>query len=544
MLPTTQSLTGVFAPSSDQPWLTIGNVADGVIHFAFPQITSVALSADLTVLGQQIPVTKGVSLLEGPGSGADSDMIAASGSCSAASNASWLHTAASGSGNGLAGFTFDANNSGATRTGTLTVAGQTLTVTQAGSGYVAANPLSTLASGFTPPQGMAVDNAGNVYIAEPYNNVIKEWNATSHTVSDLFSGLNWPDGVAVDSLGNVYVADDGIGIVEWYATTHGVGTLVPEAQGDEGMIGPFDGVAVDSSGNVYFIAGYTEPLVPKGSINDNRLYEWNAGTQTVNTLVTGLPLGDTFGVAVDGAGNVYYADKDNNVIEEWQAANQTVTNLLGGLSSPEGVAVDGSGNVDVANAGNNTIEEWNATTQRLSIAVSAGLNQPSGVAVDGAGNVYITDNGDDTLKELPRAFIPGSALSEGAAAGSDQLSPVLPTSESLTGIFAPSSDQSWLSIGSITNGVIDFSFNQNTGAPRTAHITVLGQQITVNQAGLGTTSLLEGPAGVPIRTSSWTGDLGSPPPTLRGCTLRPAAPAMAWPASPSMPTAATRAAAP
>ena len=60
---------------------------------------------------------------------------------------------------------------------------------------------------------------------------------------------------------------------------------------------------------------------------------------------------------------------------------------------------------------------------------------------------------------------------------------MLPTTQALTGVFAPSSDQSWLTIGTIANGVVNFSFTANTGAAaRTAHISLLGQQITVTQA--------------------------------------------------------------
>ena len=104
------------------------------------------------------------------------------------------------------------------------------------------------------------------------------------------------------------------------------------------------------------------------------------------------------------------------------------------------------------------------------------------MALDAAGNVYITDGNNNALKELVKAWVPGGAVSESGAAGSDQLQPVLPTNEMLTGFFTPTSDQSWLTIGSIANGVISFSFTQNTGAARAAHITVLGQQITVTQA--------------------------------------------------------------
>ena len=101
-------------------------------------------------------------------------MVSFAGSWSATANASWLHTSSSGTGNGLATFTFDANT-GPTRTGTLTIAGQTLTVTQAGSTYVSARPLTTLvSSGLSLPSGVAVDAAGNVYFADSANNAIKE----------------------------------------------------------------------------------------------------------------------------------------------------------------------------------------------------------------------------------------------------------------------------------------------------------------------------------------------------------------------------------
>ena len=167
------------------------------------------------------------SLVEGQAAGSDTDIVL-SGAWTATSNASWLHTSASGTGNGLARFTFDANT-GATRTGTLTIAGLTLTVTQAGSNYVAANPVTTLVSaGLGHPYGVAVDAAGNVYIADTGNNAIEEWNATTQQVSTLVStGLNHPESVAVDAAGNVYIADvDNNAIKEWNASTQQLTTLV------------------------------------------------------------------------------------------------------------------------------------------------------------------------------------------------------------------------------------------------------------------------------------------------------------------------------
>jgi len=192
------------------------------------------------------------------------------------------------------------------------------------------------------------------------------------------------------------------------------------------------------------------------------------------------------GVAVDGSGNVYIADTNNNAIEEWSAPTQAVSTLMStGLNRPRGVAVDVSGNVYIADTSNGAIKEWSAVTQPVTMLVSAGLNQPSGVAVDGSGNVYIADTDNNAIKEMPYAFVGPASLTEPASAGSGSLLPVLPATVSLAGVFTPASDQNWLSIGTIANGVVGFSFSANTSsATRVAHITILGQQITVRQNGL------------------------------------------------------------
>src|SRR5262245_61632617 len=135
------------------------------------------------------PSTLGTTaLLEGPAAGSASDLVITSGAWSATANAPWLHTAATGTGNGLATLSFDANP-GATRSGTLTIAGLTLTVTQAGSSYVAANPLTLVASGLSLPRGVAVDGSGNVFFADTDNGAIKEWRAATPTAPSLVPGV-------------------------------------------------------------------------------------------------------------------------------------------------------------------------------------------------------------------------------------------------------------------------------------------------------------------------------------------------------------------
>ncbi|MBI2805844.1 MAG: hypothetical protein HYX68_12765, partial [Planctomycetes bacterium] len=407
------------------------------------------------------------TLLEAPASGVDSYVVASAGSWSATANASWLHTSSTGSGNGLATFTFDANT-GATRTGTLTIAGQTLTVTQAGSTYVTANPVSTLIPSGLGSEGVGMDGAGNIYYANGSANSIMKWNATTQTSSTLVSGLSAP-ALALDSSGNVYFTNFGVGIQKWTAASQTVSTLVSGYSPQ--------GLAVDGSGNVYFGAW-------NGSTNS--LYKWSVSTNTVSTLVSAIvpPSESLIGVAVDVAGNVYITNASTNQILEWNVTTRVVSAVVSaGLAYPTGVAVDASGNLYIANYGSGAISKWTAQSQQVSSLAS--ISYAWAVAVDGVGNLVYTVNNNNfgALTERTRAFVAAGVINEGAGAGSDQLLPVLPTAQSLSGIFAPTSDQSWLTVGAPSNGVIPFSFTANTGAARSARITVLGQQITVNQAG-------------------------------------------------------------
>ena len=143
----------------------------------------------------------------------------------------------------------------------------------------------------------------------------------------------------------------------------------------------------------------------------------------------------------------------------------------------------GGGNVYAFNNNNGSIVEWHAATQAISTWVASGIPQASSLAVDGLGNVYVPRG--SAIDELPNAFVPGTAISETSAAGSDDLPPVLPSTQSLSGVFTPTTDDaSWLSINGAAGGVISFSFTANgTGVARTAHLTVLGQSITVTQGG-------------------------------------------------------------
>jgi sugar lactone lactonase YvrE len=347
-----------------------------------------------------------------------------------------------------------------------------------------------VSSGLNGPWGVAVDGEGNIYIADTGNNAIKEWTVVNNTVTTLVS--SGCQGIALYGWGNVYIADTGNNAVnEWIAASNTLTTLV-----SSGLTWPY-GVAVDGSGNVYI-----------ADTLDVAIKEWIAASNTLVTLVSWNNYTSDlapYGVALDAAGNVYiaagydsYGECDEcelySAIQVWSPVNNTLTTLVSsGLLNPYGVAVDGAGNVYFADSGDGAVKEWIAVSNTVTTLVS-GLGFDVGVAVDATGNVYIGDTDNNAIKELPYAFVDPTPKPESSAAGSDSLPAVLPVTENLLPPFAPSSDQSWLTITGITNGVVSFSFMANTGPARTAHITLLGQSIPITQAAviIGTPPTLTG----------------------------------------------------
>jgi sugar lactone lactonase YvrE len=479
----TEGTVSLYAASPDQFQQTVWEqhgIACGAHTFtitAQPQVLqSVALDAfDIWV--DTCPATiysnpaalGGNSATVGSAAGSGAVTLTTTGSWTAYSNAPWLNVSigsTAGFGSATIQYTYNANPNAGAQIGTLTIAGLTFYVTQAGANYLPTSFVNALpVSGLSDPQGVALDTQGNIYIADTGNNAIKQWSAGApQAITIVGTGLSSPNAVAVDQHGNVFFADSGNNAIEeWSAANPQAATLV------SGLNNP-SGVAVDAQGNIYI-----------ANTGHNAVQQWDGANQQLNTLVSGLNA--PVGVAVDAQGNVYFSDSGNDAIKEWIAATQQVATLVSGLSGPSGVAVDAQGDVYFADSGSGTIREWSPLSQQVTVLVSSGLSSPAGIALDGQGDVYVADSGNNVVREVTPSYVALSAasLNEGSQAGTDSVTAhVLPVSIPLTA----TSDQSWLTITGISGGVIGVAFQSNgTSASRTAHITILGLQVTVTQSG-------------------------------------------------------------
>ncbi len=236
------------------------------------------------------------------------------------------------------------------------------------------------------------DNGGNLVATTPIYGIGQAPEAafapgTQTTVPA--SGLDHPVGVALDGAGNLFVASYGNGIVARNVekvTPGGVQTTVPTS----GLIGPI-GVAVDGAGDLFIVDYYGGKAVKVTP----------SGVQT--TVATGLS--SPIGLALDGAGDAFIADQGNNRVVKVTPGGAQTTVPVSGLSQPWGVAVDASGDVFIADGGiNNRVVEVTPSGVQTTVptsGLSQPLSQPYDLAVDAAGDVFIADPQNARVVEVP-----------------------------------------------------------------------------------------------------------------------------------------------
>jgi uncharacterized protein (TIGR03437 family) len=283
-------------------------------------------------------------------------------------------------------------------------------------------------------QGVAVDRSGNLYIADTDHHRVWKIDArgiitmVAGTGTAGFSGdggpaakasLNLPYGLAADPAGNIYIADLGNNRVRRVA---GDGTILTIAgSGQSGPVadgGPATGaqllsprnLALDAAGNLYIseFAGHRIRKVSPGGQISTVAGMGKAGFTGDGGPATAAQLGYPAGLALDGSGNLYVADSQNQRIRAI-APSGLISTLIGGttataLATPTALAVDATGTIYVADTSNmvrayTPAGAWNnfAGTGEQgfggdgAVAAAAELAAPHDLAVDGSGSLYIAD---------------------------------------------------------------------------------------------------------------------------------------------------------
>ncbi|GLC87751.1 NHL domain-containing protein [Lysinibacillus piscis] len=373
----------------------------------------------------------------------------------------------------------------------------------------------------TSPFQVAVDSVGNIYIAEAGNHRIRKVDTGGNISTIAGTGamgnggdgitatgtqLNIPSGVAVDNAGNIYIADTGnhrirkVGIGGTITTIAGTG--IQGNAGDEGpatsaQLNMPQNVVVDNIGNVYI-----------ADMGNHRIRKVDTGGTITTIAGMGIPgsagdegaatdaqLMNPQGITVDSAGNVYIADTGNHRIRKVDTGG-TITTIAGTgipgstgdegaatsaqLSMPSGVAIDSAGNVYISDAIDQRIRKVDTggiittiagtgipgSTGDGGAATSAQLSLPMGVAVDSIGNIYITDLGNSKIRKVTMTTVttvPDAPTNVTAVAGDGQATVgfTVPTNDGgsiITGykvkVYVNDNEQPTLETTGTTNSII------------------------------------------------------------------------------------------
>jgi streptogramin lyase len=206
-------------------------------------------------------------------------------------------------------------------------------------------------------------------------------------ISYTGGGLVYPFGVAVDAAGNVWMANDATSVSEF----NNAGMPLSGANGYPADVqsGSLN-IAIDLSGNAWITAGNVVALTPSGSALPGSPFD------------AGGNISESDGVSVDGTGNIWVTDRSNELIELTSAGAAIGTYTGNGLNTPSVLGIDVSGNLWVPNENDVTISEFSNAGAPIphSPFSGAALDAPSGVALDNAGHVWAANSQGSSLSEL------------------------------------------------------------------------------------------------------------------------------------------------
>jgi uncharacterized protein YjiK len=344
-----------------------------------------------------------------------------------------------------------------------TVAGNGVS-TYAGDGGPAIN------ASISEPEGVAVDANGNIFIVDEDNNVIRKVN-TSGIISTFagtgaigYSGdggdatlakLNMPAGATMDQAGNLYIADTWNHVIRKVDLLGKISTVAGQGisgyGGDNGQatsayLSLPEGIAVDNNGNLYISDSgnnrvrKVDALGVITTLAGTGMAGYGGDNGMANAALLNYPSGIVFDTA---SGNIYVADENNNRIRKIDGSGMITTFAgtgvagFGGdggaasaatLSAAEGVAVDTAGNIYISDSGNSRVRKVNTSGIIQTYAgngsagfsgdggpaIAAKLFTQKGLATDVSGNLYIAEYFNSRVRKVSVCASPLSVTITGA----------------------------------------------------------------------------------------------------------------------------------
>ncbi len=339
------------------------------------------------------------------------------------------------------------------------------TIAGSGSSNYTGDGGPATSAGIYEPQGVALDNAGNLYFADFYHHAIRRIGAASGVITTVagngtqgYGGdggsatsaqLNYPEGISLDSAANLYIADSGNYRVRKVDAATGIMTTVAgnganTDSGDGGLavnagFRTISDVKFDSHDNMYIADSLSIRRVDGASGNIATIAgngPGGDGVLAINSYVY------PYSLAFDKLDNLYLASPSQDNVRVITAADGYINTIAGngapnskhsgdggpatsaGLAQPEYVAVDSAGDLYISEAAGSYIRMVTASTQIISTiggtgannvnlpgdggpATAAAIASPTGMALDGSGNVYI---GSYVAERIRKINVSESAL--------------------------------------------------------------------------------------------------------------------------------------